>query len=317
MANSGGKKEKPEVGVANLRALSQLQPVDSSAIDGLEQPPRAAGPLAPEGLPDASAAAIRSDSTMRRTELSRSETAKLRRDFFASIDPRGHFNQLFDHLPDVHFFAKDREGRILFANASLARLYGFESESEFIGRTDFEILPLRLAEKFRADDLSILKTGEPLLNIVEVFPSPEGIPDWYSTNKLPLRSIDGTVVGIMGSIQGLRDATQRDYPLLGVNRAVTHLRENFAENTPVTELAKMCGLSARQFEAKFQVAYNTSPHQFRIRLRIKRACELLRDTDLTVTSIAVKAGFYDQSALAHHLKTMMGYTPLQYRKLYN
>lgn len=249
--------------------------------------------------------------------MSKSETARMRAEFFASIDPRSHFNQLFDHIPDLHFFAKDRDGRILFANSSLARLYGFESEDDFIGRTDFEILPLRLAEKFREDDLKILETGVPLLNIVEVFPSPEGIPDWYSTNKLPLRSQDGAVVGIMGSIQGLRDATQRDYPLLGVNRAVTHLRENFTENTPVLDLAKMCGLSARQFETKFQIAYNTSPHQFRIRLRIKRACELLRDSDLTVSAIAVKAGFYDQSALAHHLKMMMGYTPLQYRKLYN
>ncbi|PQZ94717.1 transcriptional regulator [Arthrobacter sp. MYb227] len=248
--------------------------------------------------------------------LGQEETAELQRRLFASIDPRSHFNRLFDHLSGIHFFAKDRDGHILFANKGLARVYGFETEEDFVGRTDFDVLPKRLAEKFWKDDLHVMETGNSLLNIVEIFLSPEGIPDWYSTNKLPLWSSDGKIVGLMGTIQDHRDADDLEHPQLDVDVAVAHLRATFAQNTPVSELAQMCKLSARQFESKFQAAYNTSPHQFRIRLRVKRACELLRDSDMSVTEIALEAGFYDQSALAHHLKTIMGYTPLQYRKRY-
>ena len=245
------------------------------------------------------------------------ETMELRQALFYSLDPQSHFNRLFDYMPGIHFFAKDRDGRILFASAGLARLYGYDTEDEFIGRTDFEILPFRLAEKFRRDDVRVIESGEPLLGLVELFLSPEGIPDWYLTNKLPLRSPEGNVVGLMGTIQNHRDAAQREHPILDVDRAVAHLHSTFAENTPIAELADMCNLSARQFEAKFQAAYNTSPHQFRIRLRVRKACELLRDTDASVTAIAIETGFYDQSALAHHLKSVMGYTPLQYRKRYS
>lgn len=249
--------------------------------------------------------------------MTTSETLERRQELFYSLDPQAHFNRLFDFLPGVHFFAKDRDGRILFANAGLARLYGYATEDEFIGRTDFEILPRRLAEQFRRDDVQVIETGAPLLGIIELFLSPEGIPDWYLTNKLPLRSPDGTVVGLMGTIQNHSDAVQREHPTLDIDRAVEYLRASYGENTPVSDLATMCNLSTRQFEAKFQDAFNTSPHQFRIRLRVRKACELLRNTDERVTSIATQTGFYDQSALAYHLKSVMGYTPLQYRKRYS
>lgn len=235
---------------------------------------------------------------------------------FVSLDPHSHFNLLFEHLPGVLFFAKDRDGRILFANSELAWLYGFATENDFIGRTDFDVLPTRLAEKFRKDDIKVMTTGEPLLGIIELFLNPQGIPDWYLTNKLPLLSAGGHVVGLMGTIHAHREGSGRTHETTAVDRIVSHLRGAFAEDTPVAELASMCDLSTRQFEEKFKESYNTSPHKFRIRLRVMKACELLRDTNLSVSTIAQQVGFYDQSALSHHLKSIMGYKPLEYRKRY-
>ncbi|MGM7666011.1 helix-turn-helix domain-containing protein [Microbacterium sp. A93] len=240
-----------------------------------------------------------------------------RKALFRSLDEHSHFNQLFDHLPGVHFFAKDVDGRILFANRGLLNLYGYESEAQFIGRTDFDILPVRLAEKFRLDDLRVMETDRPLLGIVELFLNPQGIPDWYITDKLPLRSSKGEVLGVMGTIRVHRESKGQQKAVLDVDTAVAHLRDTFMENEPMSSLAERCGLSTRQFEIKFKAVYNTSPSQFRIRLRVMRACELLRETHLSVADVAIGSGFYDQSALAHHFKTIMGYTPLQYRKRYS
>lgn len=240
-----------------------------------------------------------------------------RRRLVSSIDPEYHFNRLFDHLLGIHFFAKDRAGTILFANPGLARLYGFESEESFIGRTDFDVLPIRLAEKFRIDDERVMQTGLPMLNIVELFLTPQGIPDWYLTNKLPLRSSNGDVLGIMGTIQEYRQSASIASEVLDIDRVTAYLRANSVHDTPVSELAEMFGLSTRQLEAKFKSLYNTSPSQFRIRLRLMRACELLRVTDASVSMVAVQTGFYDQSALSRHFKTVMGCTPLQFRKRFS
>jgi len=253
----------------------------------------------------------------RRGQLDHDDALALRDEVLDAIDPHLHFNRLFDHLPGMYFFAKDREGHILFANRGLAELYGYESEDAFVGCTDYDVLPAQLADKFRADDVNVMEHGRPLLGIVELFLNPQGIPDWYLTNKLPIWSRSGQVMGIMGSIQAYRGRGTFSEARIGIERTVAHLRAAYAEDTPVSQLAEMSGLPRRQFEEEFKAIYDTSPHQFRIRLRVTKACALLRETQLSVSQIAAQSGFYDQSALSHHLKTITGYTPLQYRKRFN
>ncbi|NNE90090.1 MAG: PAS domain-containing protein, partial [Verrucomicrobiales bacterium] len=126
---------------------------------------------------------------------------ELRNCFLEQIRPDSAFHLLFDYLPGVLFFAKDRDGRLLAANRALLQLYGYSDETKFWGVTDFELLPYSLAEKFRQDDLRVLETGEPMLEIVEVFINRQGIPEWFLTNKLPIRDLDDRVIGVMGTIQ--------------------------------------------------------------------------------------------------------------------
>jgi PAS domain S-box-containing protein len=240
---------------------------------------------------------------------------ELRLRLFNSIDHEEHFNRLFDYLPDVHFFAKDREGRILFASSGLVRLYGYSSEESFIGRTDFELLPRGLAEKFRKDDLRVISTGLPMIGIVELFPNAQGVPDWFLTDKLPLRTSDGKVMGVMGTIRGHRDAIAASPTPGDIDFIVDDLKKTFALDESIASLAERCRLSIRQFESRFKARYNLTPSQFRIRLRITKACELLRTTQQSVANVAVSTGFYDQSALSYHFKAIMGSTPLQYRKM--
>jgi transcriptional regulator GlxA family with amidase domain len=123
-------------------------------------------------------------------------------------------------------------------------------------------------------------------------------------------------MGIMGVIQEYNGLENRKEPYIPVHAAVEHLKNHFRDNVSVKQLAKMSGLSVRQFERKFKAAFNALPHQFLIKLRVHAACDLLRNRRLSVAQIAVDLGFYDQSAFARHFKKNMGYTPLQYRKRY-
>ena len=150
--------------------------------------------------------------------------------------------------------------------------------------------------------------------MVELFLNPQGIPDWYLTNKLPLWSRAGNVIGVMGAIQSYRGSANISDHRVGVEVAVAQLRETYADDTPISHFADLSGMSRRAFEEEFKAVYDTTPHQFRIRLRVTKACQLLRETLLSVSVVAYETGFYDQSSLSHHLKTITGYTPLQYRK---
>lgn len=63
-------------------------------------------------------------------------------------------SQMIDHL-DQAVFLKDKDLRMAAANRRLCKNLG-KNEKELIGKTDFDLFPRHLAEKYRADDLLVL-----------------------------------------------------------------------------------------------------------------------------------------------------------------
>lgn len=242
--------------------------------------------------------------------------SSLRAAFLESIRPEMAFHLLFDHLPGVLFFAKDREGRLLAANRALLDLYGYAREEEFWGVTDFELLPRSLAEKFREDDLRVIRTGVAMLEIVEVFISRHGIPAWFLTNKIPIRSRDGEVIGVMGTIQDYEKQRELLPADSDISQALQHIGANFHREIPIPGLAERCGLSVRQFERKFKEHLKTPPQQYIIKMRVHAACDELRRSKKAIADIATDLGFYDQAAFSRQFRKHMGMTPLYYRREY-
>jgi AraC-like DNA-binding protein len=222
------------------------------------------------------------------------------------------FYRLFDHLPDVAFFAKDRDFRIVCASSRFVERFGLKSELEIAGLTDYELFPPRLAENFRRDDEEVMVSGLAKLNIVELFFTDQGLPDWFVTNKLPLRDADGTVVGLMGTVQSYEGRKRVIQPYLQLEHAVSYIREKFRSGVTVAELAEVVHLSTRQLHRKFVDAFGTSPQAFILKLRIQAACDLLQREGAQISEVAREVGFSDQSGFTHHFVKQMGLTPLNY-----
>jgi PAS domain S-box-containing protein len=242
------------------------------------------------------------------------QAKKRRSNLLKAISHESRFYHLFDCVPGLSFFAKDRDGVLLAANKHLVALYGFDSEEEFIGHTDFELLPRRLAEKYRRDDLAIMDHRQSATKIVELFLNRQGIPSWFLTSKYPILSHSNEVLGIMGIIQDYHQYRERFPDDRGINEALDYIHGHFREKITITNLALMCRLSLRQFERKFKSYFNLSPTQYIMKMRIHEACDLLCNRSRPIGDIAFALGFYDQSSFTVQFKKTMSMTPLQYRK---
>ena len=84
------------------------------------------------------------------------------------IAPASLFHVLFDHLPGLHFFAKNRRGETMFSSSSVRKLYGLRTETDVIGLTDFDLNPSIMAKGYVDDDARLYRTGEPVLRHVEL-----------------------------------------------------------------------------------------------------------------------------------------------------
>jgi PAS domain S-box-containing protein len=97
-----------------------------------------------------------------------------------------------------YIFAVDEALIYRAASDSVARMAGIDSAAAIIGRSDYDIFPVELAEKYRADDLRVMETGEPLEGIVERLPDLDGKPRWTKTWKSPVYSKSGRLLGLFG-----------------------------------------------------------------------------------------------------------------------
>ncbi|HRO58521.1 MAG TPA: PAS domain-containing protein, partial [Burkholderiaceae bacterium] len=92
-------------------------------------------------------------------------------------------------------FAKDADGRYLFANRQFAAIAG-RALDEVIGRRDSEVLPPASAEEYRRNDARVLAEGRAL--DFEEHGEVDGEPRTYLTLKFPLLRADGSAYGVWG-----------------------------------------------------------------------------------------------------------------------
>lgn len=235
--------------------------------------------------------------------------------WFSGLRPGG-MRELFEHLPNTLYFAKDRALRLMAGNQAFVKRCGYASEVEMIGHSDREIFPAELAEKYRADDRRVIDQGEPLLGIVELFPNRLGEPEWFITDKIPLFAVDGDVAGICGTVRSYEGARAELQPYLDLVPVTEYLKTHYQENISIAAMAKRAGISVRQLERRFQTTFKTTPRHYIMKLRVLAACEALLNTDQSITEIALEVGFYDHAAFSRQFSRIMGVPPRAYRKMH-
>eukprot|EP00825_Cyclidium_porcatum_P004178 TRINITY_DN11942_c0_g1_i3.p1 TRINITY_DN11942_c0_g1~~TRINITY_DN11942_c0_g1_i3.p1 ORF type:complete len:269 (+),score=30.63 TRINITY_DN11942_c0_g1_i3:147-953(+) len=96
--------------------------------------------------------------------------------------------------------------------------------------------------------------------------------------------------------------------------ALRQIREQACAGLQVTELARHVGLSRSVLQRRFRTQLKRTVHQELLQVRVRRAQELLAETDLPLVEIADRAGFKHQEYLGAVFKARTGKTPAQFRR---
>lgn len=104
---------------------------------------------------------------------------------------------IVDNIPDA-IYMKDNKGRKVIANKADIENCGLSREDEIIGKTDFDLFPNDIAEKFWTDDLRVLEHGEIIINREEKLINLYGDSKWLLTSKIPFRDANGNIIGLVG-----------------------------------------------------------------------------------------------------------------------
>jgi diguanylate cyclase (GGDEF)-like protein/PAS domain S-box-containing protein len=123
----------------------------------------------------------------------------------AVANERVSLQALIDWLPD-NLWVKDVKSRFVISNQATATRIGLPGPADLIGKSDLELLPSEIAQKFFADEQKIVQTGQPMVDMEEYVFDASGGKTWILTTKVPLRNDHNEIFGVAGIS---RDITER------------------------------------------------------------------------------------------------------------
>lgn len=125
------------------------------------------------------------------------------------------------------------------ANKELSLLAGVQEE-EIPGKSDYDLFPRAIADRFRKTDVEVLQTGEARLNFEESARDAAGTEVWFQTSKCPFYGPLGEVAGLVGIAIDATDRKRAEEERLQFQQRLQHVEK--AES-----LARMGGAIAHNF----------------------------------------------------------------------
>lgn len=92
-----------------------------------------------------------------------------------------------------------------------------------------------------------------------------------------------------------------------------YIDTRFSSLESVSDAARICGVSLRYMSSLFKQYGAVTPSHYLMRLKLNKAANLLRTTDMTVKDIAASVGFEDPYHFSRNFKQLHGQSPRQYR----
>lgn len=99
-----------------------------------------------------------------------------------------------------------------------------------------------------------------------------------------------------------------------LNKVYEHIITNYRSKIPLEQMAEMLHMTPTSFSRYFSMKNNKPYSRFIAEIRVKHACELLTETDMSVAEICYDCGFNTLSNFNKQFKDIMGKKPTDYKR---
>lgn len=94
-----------------------------------------------------------------------------------------------------------------------------------------------------------------------------------------------------------------------------YIEQHYAEDTSLDDLAQSAGVSKSECLRCFKLSLQDTPYNYLMEYRLRKASELLKNTNMPIGEISQTVGFHAQSHFGKLFKKKTGYSPKEYRAI--
>lgn len=95
--------------------------------------------------------------------------------------------------------------------------------------------------------------------------------------------------------------------------AITYIAEHYKENIKIGDVSDILGVSETHFRRMFEDSFSMSPKDYINLIRIQKACELMKTTDLSMEEVSLEVGFISPSTYTRNFKKYLNISPYQWK----
>ena len=139
-----------------------------------------------------------------------------------------YLSTILENQPGL-VWLKDTRSCFLAVNSAFAVSCGLDDPSQLRGKSDLDIWPVHLAEKYRADDAVVMAEGKP--KILEELIFDQGVIKWFETFKSPVFNDQGDVIGTTGFAQDITEGKLAEEALRESERRLADVIEFLPDAT--------------------------------------------------------------------------------------
>ena len=139
--------------------------------------------------------------------------------------------------------------------------------------------------------------------------------EFHKTDTAAKLAIEGLAIELLAEAARQRSARVQSAPPW-LRQAREMIVEHFPETLQLTQIAAAVGVHPVYLATAFREKFGVTIGEFVRKLRIEHACDELKKGDLPLATIALQAGFVDQSHFSRLFKLYVGTTPAKYRKTF-
>lgn len=182
-------------------------------------------------------------------------------------------------------------------------------DRSFITQVSSKIEPVRPGKKEALEPMWIQRLEAPVLDafhrLVSLLDETALIPQLAPLiqQEIILRLLTGPHAGYLWNLLNTASPTQR------IAHAVSWLRQHFAEEMRVAELAEHANMSLTTFREHFRSITGMSPVQFQKMLRLQEARQLMLDQNMSAGRASALVGYESASQFNREYRRLFGAPP--------
>ncbi len=145
---------------------------------------------------------------------------------------------ILQHAHDKIYF-KDKKSRFILVSRNHAWWFRVKNPDDMIGTADSDFFKREHAAQTKKDEAKIIRTGRPLLEIVEKEPWADGRVSWVSSSKYPLRDRKGRIVGTWGLSRDITELVKAEERRVKINLELSEANAKLSRLSRLDPLSEL------------------------------------------------------------------------------